>query len=297
MNAKHDENENRQDLFSAWMKTAGDVWGNMFRVWSDAAATIRPSDASSSGASGHAQASMDAAMKTWQVLSSTVARPEIMDSMLKGSGTMPEILMKMAQTSLSGFLEFQHKWFERAGRIGKSTEAYTFEDLDENAFRAWTEIYEKEFRQFFNIPQLGLTRFYQEKANQTLDKFNLFQAAIGEFLRMLYLPVTKSFSVMQEKLGELSEAGELPEDSQKYYQMWIKILEGHYMTLFQSSEYVQTLGKTLDSMSEFAAAKNDLMEDMLNILPISTQKDMDDLYKEIYLLKKRIKALEKNLDH
>lgn len=297
MNAKHDENENRQDLFSAWMKTAGDVWGNMFRVWSDAAATIRPSDASSSGASGHAQASMDAAMKTWQVLSSTVARPEIMDSMLKGSGTMPEILMKMAQTSLSGFLEFQHKWFERAGRIGKSTEAYTFEDLDENAFRAWTEIYENEFRQFFNIPQLGLTRFYQEKTNQTLDKFNLFQAAIGEFLRMLYLPVTKSFSVMQEKLGELSEAGELPEDSQKYYQMWIKILEGHYMTLFQSSEYVQTLGKTLDSMSEFAAAKNDLMEDMLNILPISTQKDMDDLYKEIYLLKKRIKALEKNLDH
>jgi len=28
-------------------------------------------------------------------------------------------------------------------------------------------------------------------------------------------------------------------------------------------------------------------------LPISTQKDMDDLYKEIYLLKKRIKTLEK----
>lgn len=297
MNAKHDKNESRQDIFSAWMKTAGDVWGNMFRVWSDAAATIRPSDASPSGASGHAQASMDAAMKTWQVLSSTMARPEIMDSMLKGSGTMPEILMKMAQTSLSGFLEFQHKWFERAGRIGKSTEAYTFEDLDENAFRAWTEIYEKEFRQFFNIPQLGLTRFYQEKANQTLDKFNLFQAAIGEFLRLLYLPVTKSFSVMQEKLGELSEAGELPEDSKQYYQMWIKILEGHYMTLFQSSEYVQTMGKTLDTMSEFAAAKNDLMEDMLNILPIPTQKDMDDLYKEIYLLKKRIKALEKNLDH
>ena len=69
------------------------------------------------------------------------------------------------------------------------------------------------------------------------------------------------------------------------------------MTLFQSPEYVQTMGKTLDAMSEFSAVKNDLMADMLNILPISTQKDMDDLYKEIYLLKKRIKALEKKLDH
>ena len=68
------------------------------------------------------------------------------------------------------------------------------------------------------------------------------------------------------------------------------------MTLFQSPEYVKTLGKTLDTMSEFSAAKNAVMEDILNILPISTQKDMDDLYKEIYLLKKRIKTLEKKLD-
>jgi polyhydroxyalkanoate synthesis regulator phasin len=50
-------------------------------------------------------------------------------------------------------------------------------------------------------------------------------------------------------------------------------------------------------MSEFSTAKNDLLEDILTMFPISTQKDMDDLYKEIYLLKKRIKALEKKLDH
>ena len=296
MNEKHDKNETKPDFLSAWMKTAGDVWGQMFRTWSDAAATFRPSAASPSDTSGHAQASLDAALKTWQVLSSTMTRPEITDSMFKGSGTMPDILIQLAQSSLAGFLEFQQKWFERAGRIGKATEAYTFEDLDENAFRAWNEIYEKEFRQFFNIPQLGLTRFYQEKVNQTLDKFNLFQTAIGEFIRLLYLPVTKSFSVIQEKLEELSEAGELPEDPQKYYQMWIKILEGHYMTLFQSAEYIETMGKTLDAMSEFSAAKNDLLEDMLNMLPIPKQKDMDDLYKEIYLLKKRIKTLEKKLE-
>ena len=296
MSEKRDENESSQDFMSAWMKTTGDLWGSMFRAWSDAAATIRPPEASPTGASGHTQASLDAALKTWQIFSSTMARPETLDSMFKGSGTMPEILIRLAQSSLAGFLEFQQKWFERAGRIGKATEAYAFEDLDENAFRAWNEIYEKEFRQFFNIPQLGLTRFYQEKVNQTLDKFNLFQTAIGEFIRMLYLPMTKSFSVIQEKLGELSEAGELPEDPHQYYQMWIKILEGHYMTLFQSTDYVETMGKTLDAMSEFSTAKNDLLEDMLNMLPIPKQKDMDDLYKEIYLLKKRIKALEKKLE-
>jgi polyhydroxyalkanoate synthesis regulator phasin len=103
----------------------------------------------------------------------------------------------------------------------------------------------------------------------------------------------KSFQVLQEKLTELADEGELPEDSKKYYQMWIKILEGHYMTLFQSSEYTQALNKTLDSLSEFSVAKKEILQDFMNMLPVPTHKEMDELYKEIYLLKKRIKELEK----
>jgi polyhydroxyalkanoate synthesis regulator phasin len=297
MREKSEGKEDPQVLFSAWMKTAGDFWGSMFQAWTDAGGKFWSSEVSPKSTSGHAQASMDAALKTWQAVSSAMSEPEIMNSLFKGTGVMPEILMKMAQTSHAGFLQLQHKWFERAGRLGKSAEAYTFEDLDENAFRAWTEIYEKEFRQFFNIPQLGLTRLYQEKMNRAMDKFNIFQASMTEFLRLLYLPVTRSFSVLQEKFGEMAEAGKLPEDSKVYYQMWIKMLEGHYMTLFQSPEYTNILKKTLDSMSDYTATKNDLMEDILNILPIPKQKDMDELYREIYMLKKRIKTLEKSSDH
>ena len=91
-------------------------------------------------------------------------------------------------------------------------------------------------------------------------------------------------------------AGVAPEDSKQYYQMWIKILEGHYMTLFQSPEYGKTLNNVLVTMSEFSVVKNDLLEDMLSSLPVSTQTDMDDLYQEIYLMKKRLKALEKKLE-
>jgi class III poly(R)-hydroxyalkanoic acid synthase PhaE subunit len=297
MSEKREKKEDPQALLSEWMKTANDFWESMFRAWTDAAPAFQPPKASRKGTAGRTQASMATAMKTWQAVFSAMSKPEIMEPMFKGIGVMPEILMKMAQTSLAGFLQAQHKWFERAGRIGKSVEAYTFEDLDENAFRVWAEIYEKEFSQFLNIPQLGLTRFYQEKMNRALDKFNLFQAALTEFLRLLYLPVTRSFGVMQEKLGEMVDAGKLPEDSKTYYQMWIKILEGHYMTLFQSPEYVNILGNTLVSMSDFTAAKNEVIEDMLNMFPIPKQKDMDELYREIYLLKKRIKALEKKSDH
>jgi polyhydroxyalkanoate synthesis regulator phasin len=46
-------------------------------------------------------------------------------------------------------------------------------------------------------------------------------------------------------------------------------------------------------MSEFSAAKKEILQDFLNTLPVPTHKEMDELYKEIYLLKKRIKELEK----
>jgi hypothetical protein len=53
------------------------------------------------------------------------------------------------------------------------------------------------------------------------------------------------------------------------------------------------MGKTLDTLNEFMAIRQEVAEDLLQTLPVPTQKEVDDLYKEIYLLKKKIKALER----
>ena len=125
------------------------------------------------------------------------------------------------------------------------------------------------------------------------DKYNLFQANAAEFFHLLYLPVEKSLKAMQKQLTELVDKGELPEDPNTYYQLWIKMLEGHYMRLFQSEEYGRHLHKTLSSTAEFSKAKNDVIQNTLDTLPVPTQKEMDELYKEIYLLKKKVRTLEK----
>jgi len=261
--------------------------------WTQPWEGFHPKEDRPTGAAGRARASMGTTMKTFRAFSSAMEDPDAVASLFKGAGAMPEILFKLAQSGYNGFLQVQQKWFERVGRIGQSAEAYKFEDLDENAFRAWAEIYEKEFRQFLKVPQLGLTRSYQEKMMRLTDKLNIFQTTMSEFLRLLYLPVPRSFSVLQEKLSEMADEGKLPEDPKAYYRMWIKILEGHYMTLFQSPEYTQNMGQTLNALSEYTDAKNKVMEDVLDSMPIPKQGEIDELYKEIYLLKKRIKALEK----
>jgi len=292
MNENKPEATGAETMIADWIKFVTDFWGGQTQMWQqphDAA------DASSqkSGAQS-ARSAMDAAIRNWQAVSAAMSAPESVASLLKGAGAMPELLAKMAQNTVDGYMQLQQKWLERCGRIGETVDAYSFERLDENMFRAWTDMYETEFRQFFNIPQLGLARGYQEKFNQAVDKFNIYHSTLAEFVRVLSLPVSHSMAVMQEKLGEMTEKGALPDDSQKYYQLWIKVLEGHYMKLFQSPEYTRILANTLNAISDFTAARNAVLQDMMSGLPIPSRKEVDDLERELYELKKRIRAIEKD---
>ena len=93
----------------------------------------------------------------------------------------------------------------------------------------------------------------------------------------------------------MAQKGELPKEAKDNYALWVKILEGHYMSLFKSKEYTDALHNTLEKMEDFVAAKNDALRDILQFLPIPTTKEMDELYREFYLLKKRVKELEKKV--
>ena len=294
MNMKNEDPLGMATMLTTWMKSMGDMWGNMAGQWGAPFPGQQPAGAEAApGASPKTQAAMAAALKNWQSMAGAMAAPESMTALFKGSGAMPEVLFKLAQTSMGSLIEMQQKMIQRLGRMGQSVEAYQFQDIDDNLSRLWTDIYTKEFQQFFKVPQLGLMRTYQEKANQAVDKYNLFQSTLSEFLNMLGLPFNRSMQVMQEKLGEMAENGELTDDTKVYYNMWVKVLEGHFMTLFQTPEYVETLTRTVNALAEYSAARNAALEDMLNVLPVAKKTEMDDMAKELFELKKRLRRLEK----
>jgi hypothetical protein len=107
------------------------------------------------------------------------------------------------------------------------------------------------------------------------------------------MPIEKSFKVLQDKVAKMAETGELPEDYNAYYRLFIKILEGRYMTLYKSPEYLSVMGKTLTALEEFLMARETITQDVLKGLAVPTQKDLDELYREIYILKKKIRKIEK----
>ena len=71
-----------------------------------------------------------------------------------------------------------------------------YEKLDQDIFKTCNEIFEHDFRRLLNLPHLCLTGLPQEGVIQATEKFNQFQAAMAEFIYLLYLPVKKSLRAM-----------------------------------------------------------------------------------------------------
>jgi hypothetical protein len=276
-----------------WIKQSNDFFTSLMKMTPSMAAFTPKAGAADQRFSD----SLETMMKRWQSASSTLNDPQMAETLLHGINALPEIFLKLAKAGWESSTLLQKKVIEKAGKIGQKTEAYKFDNLDQGLFKAWKEIYEEEFRQYLNIPQLGLTRYQQERFYRFIDQANLFEVTFSEFLFVLYLPLEKSFKVLQDQVEELSKEGKQPVQSKEYYTLWVKILEGHYMNLFKSEGYLKILHETLHQTEQFAVARNQFIEDLLQALPVPTNKDMNDLYKDLYILKKRVRTLEKKLDH
>lgn len=187
----------------------------------------------------------------------------------------------------------QSRFMESAEKLGDVFQTMESAGTGRDLLHAWQEIYEKEIRKVFHIPQVGLGREYQERMMTALDRFSLFHGNAIELLHFLYIPMEQSFLQMQKDLEHMVAEGRLPEDQEEYYKMWLQKLEAHYMELFRSQEYTSALGKTLGAMGEFKSARDAMIEDSLQSIPVPTRSEMDELYKELYALKRRIRDLEK----
>jgi class III poly(R)-hydroxyalkanoic acid synthase PhaE subunit len=286
--------QSAQNLLSAWLETANRFYNSM------AALQQRPSQDSDDPAKENTRRpdtkmAWEASLKSFQTLATAMENPETMERLTSGLQAVPEVMLRMVESGWNTFFKLQTQWLEKTSQMQQSGQAYNFENLDRKALRIWSDLYEKEFRQFLNVPQVGLTRFYQERMGQSLDRFFRFQTVMAEFIQVLHLPIEKSIQVLHAEINELAEKNELPGTSREYYQRWIKILEGHYMRLYQSDHFADVMARTLAALEEFMAARDEVILDALQSLPIPDQKEMDELYKEVYLLKRRVRKLEKQL--
>lgn len=282
------------EVFTSWLKSSFDFWKSLGDTWPDMMKV--------SGSTGTGDQFMDY-LKSWQSmmemsegLMSAFYSSGTVEPVLSGLGGFPDIAMRITKAGWDGYFYLYRQWVEKTLGAAEHAQSYVFEKLDKNSFKTWTEIYEKEFKQILKIPKIGLAREYQERMAELADRFNVFQTTLAEFLYTLYLPIEKSVQIVQQAMVETAKRGDLGDDFKKYYKMWIKTLEGHYMTLFKSPEYTDILKKLLDAVEDYKIAREEVLMDVFRNLPMPTNRDIDEVYRELYDLKKKVRELSKKIE-
>jgi class III poly(R)-hydroxyalkanoic acid synthase PhaE subunit len=294
---KNENTESRlfDKMSGEWMEATSKYWDTTFKLQQELTNNIPTFWNMYQDTFAKSGSSQKVGNSITKFLISFFSKSENLSALSRFSELMPVLVMNLSSHLLESFNELQSNLVKKSSKLGGKLKELNIEDFNAGLFSIWKELYKTDFQKFFNIPQLGLARNYQEQINVTLDRGNRSFIALSEFLNLLYLPVEKAGAVVMEQYREMVDSDTIPEDPKALYKSWIKNLEKYYMEMLGSSQYTKALHSLIETMAEFKESKSKLTESILRQLNVPTNAEMDELYKDIYMMKKRIKSLERQL--
>lgn len=289
---KNEFEEKRSEMFENWVSLSGQFFTDLAKAF-DNGQIKSFSQKDYEKSMEQITDVWNLSMKSWESFLSSLKNPDESFLSDKAMEERRKTLEKIMNAMSESFRIFQEKSMEQAEAVKNNFSSMDFSKIDKEMFKKWESFYEKELSRILGMPQVGLGREYQEKIAGALDKFNLFNSSLIEFIYFLYLPMEKTFILMQKDMEKMMGEGKFPENSEEYYNMWLKKLEAHYMSMFHSNEYISVMAKTLENMAQFKSARDAVLEDVVSSMPVPTKSEIDEMYKELSELKRAVKKLEK----
>lgn len=197
-------------------------------------------------------------------------------------------MMKEVENLWRRFFQKQMASFEKAASTGAA--AFFHKDQNPDLQNDWQNFMREEFTRCFHVTPIGPLRQYQEKFNRYMKAFAEWEAASQTFVSLMNRPMAQSLADIQETIRDQLDAG-VPVEN--LFPLWLRLFEGRSLTLFRSAEFMAAMHEALKAKAALTKAQEEVMDDILKAAHIPTLSDMDELSREVYLLKKRIETLER----
>ena len=123
-------------------------------------------------------------------------------------------------------------------------------------------------------------------ANEDLMEFN-------KHLTEYYKQLTDTWMESQKKVN--FKAPEIPNDTEQYEaykRVWIDIFDNDFTELFDSEKFGENYGKLVAKELELTKHWNGIMDVMLKSANLPNKEEIDEVYKELHSLRKRVSKLE-----
>lgn len=291
------------NFFETWTETAVKLWqdagksGGQHPFPFPGQQTVKPEEEKADEEDRYkAYRTWEDTWNTYASLMQLMMNPENQEEFIKGASTFTDHIAQATTESLENFVEFQTQLVENLVRATEHSKSHNFSTLDHKTFELFREYYKAELQKYLHVPKIGLPREFNEQLSELTDKSNIFYSHFAEFLYLLSVPLEKAQREMQKKFKAMVDSGEISTDSKQLYGEWVKCLEGHYMRLLQSPEYTNVLNNTIGSLADYKKNKQNVTNVFLKDMQIPTNSDMDEVYKELYTMKKKIRELNQKIE-
>lgn len=128
------------------------------------------------------------------------------------------------------------------------------------------------------------------------DLMNAYNMKNSQLQYMMYTTGLKAMDTLSETLYSKMRNGEEMSNFMNIYQEWLNTNDKQFVTLYETDDYSKLMSEVSALQLTMKKKIEAQLEKSMSHLPLINRTEMDDLYKTVQEMKKRIKMLEKQLD-
>jgi class III poly(R)-hydroxyalkanoic acid synthase PhaE subunit len=147
----------------------------------------------------------------------------------------------------------------------------------------------------FHVPAVGKDREKLELMSRCIDDMSVYAAKNAEYQHTMYMTALDAMEKVMAEIAQKVESGEEIDRFDTFLDLWVGVNEKTYYALFQTEDFSKLKGGMLEAGLNTRKHYFKLMEMHLFDLPIALRSEMDDLYKTIYELRKKVRKMESKM--
>ena len=160
----------------------------------------------------------------------------------------------------------------------------------------WTDIIHLMASKPQALTSMGPMRAFasnSKKISTELIQINESLMEFNKFVTEYYKQLSETWSEAQKKVN--LKAPDVPHDTEQmesFKRIWIDIFDNDYTELFDSEKFGENYGKLVSKELELTKHWNNISNVILQSANLPSKEEIDEVYKEIHALKKRVTKLE-----
>jgi|TARA_B100001105_G_C22345782_1_gene423396 hypothetical protein len=163
----------------------------------------------------------------------------------------------------------------------------------------WTDIMHLMASKPQALTSIGPMRSFtsnSKKISTELIEINELLREFNQYYSAYYKQLAETWSIAQKKVNQKSQ--KVPQDVEQIEsvkRVWLDIFDNDFTELFDSGRFGENYGKLVTKELELTKHWNNITNVILQSVNLPSKEEIDEVYKEIHSLKKRVTKLELEL--